>query len=166
VRRCRLRDARAFGCLLDFEVSGKTPLRVPDVAGFLGNRLQFALYREAALIVEEGLADAETVDAAVTASFGMRLPFLGPLLGGDMAGLDVYPAAVRSLEGEYGERFAPPSSLVERVAAGDLGVKSGGGLRGIPADQRDELARHRDGVLAAVGRLQRELAQRAGSPKG
>ncbi len=110
--------------------AGKVPVQVPDVPGFIGNRLQFALYREAALVVEEGLADAATVDTVVSNSFGLRLPFFGPLLVGDIAGLDVYESAFRSLEAQYGERFAPPQSLVERVAAGDLGVKTGGGLRG------------------------------------
>ena len=137
--------------------AGKLPVRVPDVPGFLGNRMQFALYREAALIVEEGLADAATVDAVVTASFGTRLPFLGPLLVGDIAGLDVYLAAFRSLEGRYGARFAPPASLVARVDAGDLGIKSGGGLRGIAPERRDELARYRDRMMSAVAGLRRRL---------
>lgn len=133
--------------------AGKVPVRVPDVPGFLGNRLQFALYREAALIVEEGLADAATVDAVVTNSFGMRLPFFGPLLVGDIAGLDVYEGAFRSLQAHYGERLAPPSSLVERVASGDFGLKAGGGIRGVPPERRRELDEFRDRASVAITRL-------------
>lgn len=136
---------------------GKAPVRVPDVPGFLGNRLQFALYREAALIVEEGLADAAAVDAVVSNSFGLRLPFFGPLLVGDIAGLDVYEGAFRSLEAQYGERFAPPVSLVERVASGDLGLKTGGGMRGVPPVRRPELDAYRDRASVALAHLRAEL---------
>lgn len=139
--------------------AGKVPVRVADVPGFIGNRLQFALYREAALIVEEGIADAETVDTVVSNSFGLRLPFFGPLLVGDIAGLDVYESAFRSLEARYGPRFAPPASLVDRVAAGDLGLKTGGGLRGFPAQQRAELEAERDRNLVELVRLRAELGR-------
>lgn len=140
--------------------AGKLPVRVADVPGFLGNRLQLALYREAALVVEEGLADAATVDAVVSNSMGLRLPFLGPLLVGDIAGLDVYAAILRTLEAHYGERFSPPASLLARVADGDLGVKTGGGLRGVPAEERDALAAHRDRSSVVLQRLRAELAER------
>ncbi|WP_156759892.1 3-hydroxyacyl-CoA dehydrogenase family protein [Microbacterium karelineae] len=136
---------------------GKLPLRVPAVSGFIGNRLQLALYREAALIVEEGLVDAATVDAVVTASFGMRLPFLGPLLAGDMAGLDVYAAAFASLEAVYGARFAPPPSLIARVEAGDVGLKSGGGLRSVDPAERETLLRRRDEALVRLAHLRASL---------
>jgi 3-hydroxybutyryl-CoA dehydrogenase len=136
---------------------GKVPVRVPAVPGFLSNRLQLALYREAALIVEEGLADAGTVDELVTNSFGMRLPFFGPLLVGDIAGLDVYAAAFASLQAQYGERFAAPASLVERVAAGDLGVKTGRGLRGTSAIDREDLERLRDRAFAGLNALREGL---------
>ena len=137
--------------------AGKTPVRVPAVAGFLGNRLQFALYREAALIVEEGLATAETVDLVVTESFGMRLPFFGPLLVGDIAGLDVYAAAFASLEAHYGDRFAAPESLLRSVRAGDLGLKTGRGIRSeIPAEPA-ELAALRDRAFVELSLLRDRL---------
>ena len=137
--------------------AGKVPVRVPDVPGFLGNRLQFALYREAALIVEEGLADAVTVDTVVSNSFGLRLPFFGPLLAGDIAGLDVYEGAFRSLHAEYGDRFAPPETLVARVAAGDYGLKTGGGVRGTPPERRADLDAYRDRALVKVTQLRAGL---------
>ncbi|MBW1913224.1 MAG: 3-hydroxyacyl-CoA dehydrogenase family protein, partial [Deltaproteobacteria bacterium] len=69
---------------------GKKPVRVKkDVPGFLANRLQHALWREAISIVENGIADAAEVDEAVKNSFGLRLPVLGPMETADMAGLDL-----------------------------------------------------------------------------
>jgi len=141
---------------------GKTPVVVPDVAGFLGNRLQFALFREAALIVEEGLASASEVDAVVSSSFGWRLPFYGPLAAGDISGLDVYAGAFAVLEEEYGSRFAAPASLTAKVEAGDLGLKTSGGYREIPADQRVALEAYRDKVFVALAKLRDEL----GPPPG
>jgi 3-hydroxybutyryl-CoA dehydrogenase len=58
-------------------------------AGFVGNRLQHALWREAISIVAAGICDAETVDLVVKNSFGMRLPVLGPLENADLVGLDL-----------------------------------------------------------------------------
>lgn len=142
--------------------AGKTVVRVPDVPGFLGNRLQFALYKEAASIVEEGLATPEQVDLIVNNSFGYRLPFFGPFGVGDIAGLDVYAGAFNTLEGHYGERLSAPISLVEKVDAGDLGLKSGGGFRRIDPAKRDELAAYRDRALVAMTALRREL----GPPPG
>lgn len=69
---------------------GKYPVKVKkDVPGFVGNRLQHALWREAISIVEHGIADPATVDDVVKKGFGMRLPVLGPLENADMVGLDL-----------------------------------------------------------------------------
>ena len=110
------------------KATGKQAIVVPDSAGFIANRLQFALFREAARIVEEGLAEPETIDAVVTTSFGYRLPFVGPFRGADMAGLDIYVGAFQSLQKAYGERFAPPQLLLDMVGQGRMGIKSGSGL--------------------------------------
>jgi 3-hydroxybutyryl-CoA dehydrogenase len=106
---------------------GKRPVRVGDGAGFVGNRIQFAMFREAALVVAEGLATAEQVDDVVRHSFGWRLPFLGPFQIADFAGLDVYAGAYRALEAAFGERLAAPALVEDMVAQGRLGVKSGAG---------------------------------------
>ncbi len=67
--------------------AGKQPcLCKKDVPGFIANRMQHALWREAIAIVDEGIADAETVDLAVKTSFGLRLPYLPPLVNSDMVG--------------------------------------------------------------------------------
>ena len=77
---------------------GKTPVVVGDGPGFVANRIQFAMFREAARIVEDGIAGPEQVDEVVRSSFGFRLPFFGPFTIADMAGLDVYADIYETLE--------------------------------------------------------------------
>ncbi|MBX3576714.1 MAG: 3-hydroxyacyl-CoA dehydrogenase family protein [Rhizobiaceae bacterium] len=109
---------------------GKTPVHVKrDVAGFVGNRLQHALWREAIAIVAEGIADAETVDTVVKASFGRRLAVLGPLENADLVGtdltLDIHNVVLRHLDRSPG----PSPYLGELVRGGKLGMKNGEGFR-------------------------------------
>ncbi|MGI5970657.1 MAG: 3-hydroxyacyl-CoA dehydrogenase family protein [Oscillospiraceae bacterium] len=109
---------------------GKKPvLCKKDVPGFIANRMQHALWREAISIVENGIADAETVDEAVRYSFGLRLPQLGPLENADMVGLDltwnIHNYILSDLEDSH-----KPSPLLERLKnEGKLGFKSGEGFR-------------------------------------
>lgn len=142
--------------------AGKVTVRVPDVAGFLGNRLQFALYKEALAIVEEGLATVEDVDTVVSNSFGYRLPLFGPIAVGDMAGLDVYLAAFGTLEEQYGARFRAPRSLAEMVEHGDLGIKSGGGFRQVSTDAAMGLAAYRDRGYRLMAQLRDQLGRAPG----
>lgn len=146
--------------------AGKTPVVVADSPGFVCNRLQFALFKEAARMVEDGVASPEQIDEVVTSSFGFRLPFFGPFAIADMAGLDVYADAFATLEAKLGERFSCPPSLRERVLAGDLGTKSGGGYRPVPADQVATVADLRDHSYVALTQLRTELAaERPGGPE-
>ncbi len=108
--------------------TGKLTARVSDQAGFVLNRLQYVLLREAVNLVEEGVATAEDVDTIVRTTFGYRLPFFGPFAIADMAGLDVYAAGFRTLSEHYGERLATPAMLTELVEAGKYGVKKDGGF--------------------------------------
>ncbi len=109
---------------------GKTPVHIrKDVPGFVGNRLQHALWREAIAIVAAGIADAETVDTVVKSSFGRRLAVLGPLENADLVGtdltLDIHNAVLSHLD-----RTPGPSPYLEAlVAEGRLGMKSGQGFR-------------------------------------
>ncbi|MDT0194367.1 3-hydroxyacyl-CoA dehydrogenase family protein [Arthrobacter sp. AB6] len=141
---------------------GKTPARVADTPGFVANRLQFALYKEAARIVEEGVATPEQIDAVVSSTFGFRLALFGPFAIGDMAGLDVYESAYRTLEKAYGERFTVPEALVTTVNEGNIGLKSGRGFLDIdPANQAALLA-YRDNAYARLSQLRAELGQAPG----
>lgn len=147
-------DEEAVGHVHDLLTDiGKHPVRVPDVPGFLANRLQFALYREAALIVQEGLADPDQVDEIVSNSFGCRLPFFGPLAVGDMAGLDVYDNTFATLAQTYGPRFSAPAILSDRRARGDLGLKTGRGITSLANDSRATVEQRRDRSFAALATL-------------
>ncbi len=109
---------------------GKTPVHVKkDVPGFVGNRLQHALWREAISLVEHGICDAETVDVVVKASFGRRLAVLGPLENADMVGLDLTQAIHETVLPAIDSRPAPSPLLGELIGRGRLGFKSGEGLR-------------------------------------
>ncbi|MGH7247648.1 MAG: 3-hydroxyacyl-CoA dehydrogenase family protein [Pseudomonadota bacterium] len=110
--------------------AGKRPAHVKkDVPGFIGNRLQHALWREAISLVEHGICDAETVDAVIKASFGRRLPVLGPLENADLVGTDltlaIHETVLPAIEGRPG----PSPYLQKLVADGKLGFKSGAGFR-------------------------------------
>ncbi|MFH0916715.1 MAG: 3-hydroxyacyl-CoA dehydrogenase NAD-binding domain-containing protein [bacterium] len=106
---------------------GKHPVFVQkDVPGFVANRLQHALWREAVSIVERGIADAATVDESIKYGFGMRLPVLAPLETADMGGLDL-TLAIHSYVFKYLEDSHEASPLLrEKVEKNELGFKTGG----------------------------------------
>ena len=106
---------------------GKHPVRVAPTPGLVGNRLQIALFREAARCVEEGLATPGQVDEIVRTTFGLRLAHYGPFEIADMAGLHVFDAILANLADVYGDRFDSPASLRERIARGETGVGAGAG---------------------------------------
>ena len=109
------------------EALGKTPIVVADSPGFASSRLGLALGLEAIRMVQDGVASAEDIDAAMT--LGYKHP-VGPLRLTDLVGLDVRLAIAQYLHERLGERFAPPALLVEKVARGELGRKSGRGFHG------------------------------------
>lgn len=136
---------------------GKTGVEVPDVTGFVLNRLQYALFTEAARLVEEGVATAESIDSIARTTFGFRLPFFGPFAIADIAGLDVYEFCYGSLGEAYPERFVEPAVLRDRVERGELGVKSGRGFLATPPERSAELVAYRDRAYAAMAELLDEL---------
>lgn len=119
-----------------YEGMGKRPAVIRrEVPGFIGNRLQFALYREALALVQEGVATPEDIDAVVRASFARRLPVTGLFGTMDLAGLDVMEAICRVLFPGLAAAEIPPPALSDRVAAGRLGVKTGAGWYDYAEDQ-------------------------------
>jgi len=139
------------------QAAGKAPVTVADTPGFICNRLQFALFAEAARMVEEGTATPERIDAVVRSSFGFRLPFFGPFAIADMAGLDVYANSYATLAAALGERYTCPPSLRARVDAGDLGIKTGGGYLGLSEEQATAMTRLRDRSYVALAHLRDKL---------
>ncbi len=112
------------------ERAGKSPIHVrKDVPGFVGNRLQHALWREAFALVDAGVCDAETIDLVVKKSFGLRLPVLGPMENADMIGLDL-TLSVHEYVLPHLDRTPGPAPILRRhVAEGRLGMKTGRGFR-------------------------------------
>jgi 3-hydroxybutyryl-CoA dehydrogenase len=120
--------------------AGKMPVHVKkDVPGFVGNRLQHALWREAIALVEHGICDAQTVDTVIKASFGRRLAVLGPLENADLVGTDLTLAIHRTLLPDIERRAGPSPYLEALVANGKLGFKSGEGFRKWTAAEQAEL---------------------------
>jgi len=119
---------------------GKTPVRVKkDVPGFVGNRLQHALWREAISLVENDICDAETVDTVIKAAFGRRLAVLGPLENADLVGTDLTLAIHRTVLPAIDSRPGPSPYLEKLVAQGKLGMKSGEGFRTWTPEQQAAL---------------------------
>ncbi len=120
--------------------AGKKPAHVKkDVPGFIGNRLQHALWREAISLVENGICDAETVDAVIKAAFGRRLAVLGPLENADMVGTDLTLAIHKTVLPAIDSRPGPSPYLEKLVKDGKLGFKSGEGFRKWSPEQQQEL---------------------------
>lgn len=118
---------------------GKHPVRVnKDVPGFVANRLQHALWREAISIVEKGIADAETVDECIRFGFGLRLPVLGPMENADMVGTDL-TLSIHDYILKHLENSPEPSPLLKKmVIDGDLGFKSGRGFQEWPKEKAEK----------------------------
>ena len=120
--------------------AGKKPAHVKkDVPGFIGNRLQHALWREAISLVENGICDAETVDTVIKAAFGRRLAVLGPLENADMVGTDLTLAIHRTVLPDIDSRPGPSPYLEKLVKDGKLGFKSGEGFRKWSPEQQAAL---------------------------
>ena len=110
--------------------AGKTPVMVEkDVPGFIGNRLQHALWREAVSLVENRICDAQAVDTVIKSSFGRRLAVLGPLENADLVGTDLTLDIHENVLHDIDARQAPSPYLASLVAEGRLGMKTGAGFR-------------------------------------
>lgn len=110
--------------------AGKTPVMVEkDVPGFIGNRLQHALWREAISLVEHGICSAKAVDDVVKASFGRRLAVLGPLENADLVGLALTRDIHRQVLFDLETSPEPSPLLQELMDQGRTGMAAGAGLR-------------------------------------
>ncbi|HKM87207.1 MAG TPA: 3-hydroxyacyl-CoA dehydrogenase NAD-binding domain-containing protein [Xanthobacteraceae bacterium] len=116
--------------------AGKVPVHVHrDIPGFVGNRLQHAMKREAIALVAAGVCDAETVDTVVKEGFGTRMAVLGPMEQCDLIGLDLTLDIAEALYAHLDQTAGPHPYLRDKVKAGRLGMKTGEGLRKWTAEQ-------------------------------
>jgi len=121
---------------------GKTAVRVEkDVAGFIGNRLQHAMWREAIFLVESGVCTADAIDKVVSASFGRRLSVLGPLANADLVGTDLTLDIHNNVLADLDNRPHPSPYLRDLVEAGKLGMKSGEGFQRWTPEDADKIRR-------------------------
>jgi 3-hydroxybutyryl-CoA dehydrogenase len=136
--------------------AGKVPVHVRrDVPGFVGNRLQHAMKREAIALVAAGVCDAETIDTVVREGFGARTAVLGPMEQTDLVGVDLTLDIAEVLYKDLDATPGPHPFLREKVKAGKLGMKTGEGMRRWTPEQAE----------AVRGRLSRFLAAQAKARK-
>ncbi len=140
---------------------GKVPVLVKkDRPGQLGNRLQMALVREAVNIVQEGIADAEDVDLAAKAGFGLRLPVYGILEHQDIVGLDLGCEVVDYVTRDLNNQPGAPSLMQQLLDEGKLGAKTGQGFYNWTTKSADEVRARRD---AFILKMVRDYYPRLGS---
>ena len=125
--------------------AGKTPVRLrKDIPGFVANRLQAALLREALFLINEGVVSPQELDAVVASGIGFRWAFLGPLEIADFGGLDTWQYVTENLFPLLDKSTEPSPALAERVARGELGIKTGQGFYHYDAEQIRERLASRD----------------------
>jgi 3-hydroxybutyryl-CoA dehydrogenase len=138
---------------------GKVPVMVKkDIPGFLANRIQHALMREAFALIDAGLATPEDVDNAVRYGFGFRYVAAGPILQKDFAGLDIHLAAGTTMYPDLADGKTPSPTLAKLVADGKLGVKTGEGFwTWTPESAKAERERYERDLADALEILKRSL---------
>jgi 3-hydroxybutyryl-CoA dehydrogenase len=137
-----LRESRAEPVLVEKEIPG-----------FIGNRLQYAILREALAIVRSGAASPEAVDTVMKASLGRRYATVGPLETADLGGLDTFLTIASHLMPELAKDEDVLNLMRTRVEAGDTGLRSGKGFYPWPPERADEVIKRRNADL-----LSRRLA--------
>ncbi|WP_313894048.1 3-hydroxyacyl-CoA dehydrogenase NAD-binding domain-containing protein [Psychrobacillus sp.] len=118
-----------------------------EIPGFIGNRLQYALFREAQSILDAGVATKEDIDAAVTYSIGRRLPVTGPLMSADMGGLDVFSAISNYLFEDLSTYQKSGTVLTKLVEENKFGDKNGEGFYSWGTDFSEQKNAEREQTL-------------------
>ena len=132
---------------------GKQPVVVADINGFIINRIQFAVLREAMHIVDIGAASYEDVDTVLKAGMGLRYAVLGPFGVADFGGLDTFDHINSYLNAELDNSQVGNPHLHAMVEAGKLGVKSGQGFYDYSGDKADAAIRERDRMYIELAKV-------------
>lgn len=152
VVRCDQTSEASMACVVAvLKAAGKRPVRVnQDIPGFIANRIQHALAREAISLLEKGVASAEDIDEVVKWSLGIRLALSGPLEQRDMNGIDVHYAIASYLYADLENRDTPSDLLKHKVESGALGAKAGEGFYVWPPERRERVLREKSAALAGL----------------
>lgn len=138
---------------------GKRPIHVQrDVPGFVGNRLQFAVFREAMKLISDGVVSPQDLDEAMTFGPGSRWSLMGPIRTADLGGLDVFHSISSYLWSDLSDETSPPKMLSDKVEAGQLGAKSGQGFYSYDADELSKWIEQRDKFLVGLRKLTENLS--------
>lgn len=136
--------------------AGKAPVVLQkEVPGFIANRMQLALLREAFWLYENGVASAEDIDTVIKESLGFRYLFLGPLEGQDIAGLNTPYYVSQSLFPVLSDAKEPPAFLKEMIDRNELGIRSGKGFYTYEGNEAEEKLRARDNHFLDVLKLKK-----------
>jgi 3-hydroxybutyryl-CoA dehydrogenase len=138
--------------------AGKSPIVLNrDIPGFVINRLQYALFREAFLLVQKRVIDPAGIDEALKDGLGLRWAILGPFEHMDLSGLNLVEAVAASLFKVLDRSMKPPPMLRHLVKTGELGLRTGGGLLGYSQGHLERLAERRDDNIVSLLRSLRRL---------
>ncbi|MGG4266069.1 3-hydroxyacyl-CoA dehydrogenase family protein [Peribacillus simplex] len=136
---------------------GKSPILLKkEIAGFIANRLQTALMREAFYLLKEGVADAEDIDTAITAGPGFRWAFTGPIEIADFGGLDTWQRVFDNVSPVLDQSKEAPVLIRDLVAKGKLGTKSGEGIFTYEESTVSQKIKERDRNFIKLGKLKRD----------
>ncbi|MBT2668326.1 3-hydroxyacyl-CoA dehydrogenase family protein [Bacillus sp. ISL-4] len=136
---------------------GKSPILLKkEIAGFIANRLQTALMREAFYLLKEGVADAEDIDTAITAGPGFRWAFTGPIEIADFGGLDTWQRVFDNVSPVLDQSKEAPDLIRDLVAKGKLGTKSGEGIFTYEGSAVSQKINERDRNFIKLGKLKME----------
>ncbi|WP_411502589.1 3-hydroxyacyl-CoA dehydrogenase family protein [Brevibacillus centrosporus] len=148
IRGEKTADTAVERAMVLLEAMDKKPILVKkDILGSVGNRLQYALFREAQYIYEQGAASIEDIDKAVRYSIGRRLPVTGPFMTADMGGLDVFDAISSYLFPDLGTQQESLSTMRSLVDAGSYGQKNGQGFYEWSPEQSQRMNKAREREL-------------------
>lgn len=138
---------------LAVQIGKKPVVCLKDVPGFLGNRILYAMLREALYCYEQGIGTAEDIDTMVREAFALKLAFMGPMALLDLAGLDIYHNVAQYLNGNLCNSREVSPTVVERVRQGTLGLKTGAGFFDYSGVNIPELMKQRGQQMAGLLRL-------------